>query len=66
MAAIRRPSFLKRQKDQKRLEKANRKRDERRARRDAQREAPLDSSDPTLSSEDTDQAPPSPPLQSPE
>lgn len=63
MAAIRRPLFLKRQKEQKRLEKANRKRDERRARRDAQKEAPLDSSDPGLPGEDTDQAPPSLPLQ---
>ena len=49
MGSIRRPSFLKRQKEQKRLEKATRKREERQARRDAPKED-VEPSDPLASS----------------
>jgi len=40
MAAIRRPTYLKKQKEQKRLAKAAKKRDERQARRDAPKSEP--------------------------
>lgn len=66
MGSIRRPSFLKRQKEQKRLEKATKKREARQARREAQKEAPLESSDLVPSSDDSEPALPDSPLQSPE
>lgn len=56
MAPIRRPSFLKRQKEQKRLEKAARKREERQARRETQKGAPPEASDLTPSGEDPEPA----------
>lgn len=51
MAAIRRPTYLKKQKEQKRLAKAAKKREERQARRDAPKSEPPELSTPPESSE---------------
>jgi hypothetical protein len=60
MGSIRRPSFLKRQKEQKRLEKAAKKREERQARREAPKDAPPEASEHTPPDENPEPAGPAP------